>query len=70
MVDLESKVHITQRNIFIDQCQRESTEHFHPFMACKNNNSSVVSPDRELDENVVKRNDFSECDTKVDATGS
>ncbi|KAL2585563.1 hypothetical protein AAZV13_13G005200 [Glycine max] len=37
-------------------------------MACKNNNSSVVSPDRELDGNVVKRNDFSESDTKVHAT--
>lgn len=67
-VDLDSKVHNTQCNIFTDQCQRESTEIFHTFMACKNNNSSVISPDRELDENVVKRNEFSESDAKVDAT--
>ncbi|TKY67482.1 hypothetical protein E2542_SST10376 [Spatholobus suberectus] len=64
-VNLESKVHNTPHN----QCQGESTKHFSTFVAGKNNNSSVLSPERELDENVVKRNDFSESDTKVDATG-
>ncbi|RDY12660.1 hypothetical protein CR513_02473, partial [Mucuna pruriens] len=62
-VNLESKVHNTPYSMFTDQCQGENTEHFSTFMA-----ASVVSPDGELEGNVIKRIDFSEFDTKVDAT--
>nr|KYP74226.1 hypothetical protein KK1_006896 [Cajanus cajan] len=42
-VNLESQVHNTPHN----QCQEESTEHLSTFIAGKNNNSSVLSPERE-----------------------
>ncbi|BAT96100.1 uncharacterized protein HKW66_Vig0184470 [Vigna angularis] len=67
-VNLESEFHNTTHNMLTDQCQGESTEHFSKFMAGKNNNSSFVSPDRELDEKVVKRNHLFESVTKIAAT--
>ncbi|XP_014503842.1 uncharacterized protein LOC106764126 [Vigna radiata var. radiata] len=67
-VNLESEFHNTTHNMLTDQCQGESTEHFSTFMAGKNNNSSFVSPDRELDEKVVKRNHLFESVTKIAAT--
>ncbi|XP_020217446.1 uncharacterized protein LOC109800927 [Cajanus cajan] len=63
-VSLEANVH----NTLHVQCQGESTEHFSTFMACKNKSSSVLSPERELDENVVKTNDFPKSNTKIEAT--
>ncbi|WVY99066.1 hypothetical protein V8G54_031217 [Vigna mungo] len=66
-VNLGSEFHNTIHNMLIDHCQGESTEHFSTFMAGKNNNSSFVSPDRELDEKVVKRKLF-ESVTKIAAT--
>jgi len=67
-VNLESEFHNTPRNMSSDQCQGERTEHFSTFMADKNNYSSFVSPDRELDEKVVKINHLFESDTKIAAT--
>jgi len=64
--NLESEFRNTPRNMLTDQCQAESTEHFST--AGKNNNSSFVSPDRELDEKVVKRNHLFESGTIIAAT--
>ncbi|ESW05694.1 hypothetical protein PHAVU_011G201600 [Phaseolus vulgaris] len=66
--NLESEFRNTPRNMLTDQCQAESTEHFSTFTAGKNNNSSFVSPDRELDEKVVKRNHLFESGTIIAAT--
>ncbi|KAK7264374.1 hypothetical protein RJT34_31982 [Clitoria ternatea] len=65
-VNLESKLHSTPRNMTTNQCQGEGTEHLCASMASKNKNSSVVSHDTELDENVVKRHDIHETDTEMD----
>lgn len=65
-VNLVSEVHNTPHNIITIQFQGESKEHFSTPTASKNNTTSAVSPDRESDENVVKRHDFNESDTELD----
>jgi len=66
-VNLESEFRHTPRNMLSALCQAESTGHFSTFMAGKSN-SSFVSPDRELDEKIVKRNHLSESGTKIAVT--
>ncbi|CAK8575789.1 unnamed protein product [Lathyrus sativus] len=62
-INLESKVCNTKD---INQCQEKSTEQFLTPMARKNYDSSVVSPDKESGENIIKRHEFHESYTKVD----
>ncbi|CAI8616696.1 unnamed protein product [Vicia faba] len=59
-INLESEI----RNN--NQCQEGSTKQFCTPMARKNYDSSVVSPDKESGENIVKRHEFHESYTKVD----
>ncbi|XP_004492347.1 uncharacterized protein [Cicer arietinum] len=49
-----------------NQCQEESTEQFSASVGYKNYNSSVVSPDKEPGENIVRRHDFYKSYTEVD----
>ncbi|KAL2328879.1 hypothetical protein Fmac_022306 [Flemingia macrophylla] len=62
-VNLESNVYNTPYS----ECQRESTEQFSTVMLSTNNCSSVLSPEREFDKNVIQRNGFP-TDTKIDET--
>ncbi|KAJ1410472.1 hypothetical protein SESBI_21973 [Sesbania bispinosa] len=63
-VNLESKVHNTPRN----QYRGENTQHFSTFVANKNYNSSLVSPDREArDEANLFREEAESMATKYSA---
>ncbi|XP_061353788.1 uncharacterized protein LOC133298510 [Gastrolobium bilobum] len=65
-VNMEFEVHTIPPNVTTNQYLGQSTEHFSTFMAGKTNNSSVISLDRESDENIIMRHDFYESDTERD----
>ncbi|OIW08683.1 hypothetical protein TanjilG_03359 [Lupinus angustifolius] len=69
-VNSASEVHNTPHNMGTDQFPGESEERVSTRVASKNYTKSDVSSDRESDGNVVKKLDFNETDTELDAKGT